>query len=50
MTFVVHGGTIMAILEHFAVPHKSYYDWHIANGHGYIAEFDGKIITVTEKI
>ncbi|WP_295072003.1 histidine phosphatase family protein [Ruminococcus sp.] len=50
LTFVVHGGTIMAILEHFAVPHKSYYDWHIANGHGYITEFDGNNITVTEKI
>ncbi|MCR5600917.1 MAG: histidine phosphatase family protein [Ruminococcus sp.] len=49
-TFVVHGGTIMAVLEHFAVPHKSYYDWHIANGHGYITEFDGEKITVTEKI
>ncbi|MDD7515688.1 histidine phosphatase family protein [Ruminococcus flavefaciens] len=48
--FVVHGGTIMAILEHFAVPHKGYYDWHISNGHGYITEFDGKNITVTEKI
>ena len=50
ITFVIHGGTIMAILEQFAVPHKSYYDWHIGNGHGYITEFDGNNITVTEKI
>ena len=50
VTFVVHGGTIMAVLEHFAVPHRSYYEWQINNGHGYISEFDGKKITVTEKI
>ena len=50
VTFVVHGGTIMAVLEHFAVPHRSYYEWQIDNGHGYITEFDGKKITVTEKI
>ena len=49
-TFVVHGGTIMAIMEHFAVPEKSYYDWHTANGHGYITEFDGNKIRVTDKI
>lgn len=50
LTFVVHGGTIMSIMEHFAVPKKSYYDWHTANGHGFVTEFDGKNITVTEKI
>ena len=50
VTFMVHGGTIMAVLEHFAQPHRSYYDWHIANGHGYITEFDGEKITVKEKI
>lgn len=50
VTFVVHGGTIMAVLEYFAVPHQSYYDWHTDNGHGYITDFDGKKITVTEKI
>lgn len=48
--FVVHGGTIMAIMERFAVPEKGYYDWHIANGHGYITEFDGNKIKVTGKI
>lgn len=50
ITFVVHGGTIMAIMEHFALPHKGYYDWHTPNGHGYAAEFDGKNLKVTEKI
>lgn len=48
--FVVHGGTIMAILEHFAEPHRGYYDWHTANGHGFSVTFDGEKITVLEKI
>lgn len=49
-TFVVHGGTIMAVMERFALPHMSYFDWQTDNGHGYITEFDGKNIIVTEKI
>lgn len=35
---VVHGGTIMAILERFAVPRKDFYDWQIKNGEAYTAE------------
>lgn len=38
ISFVVHGGTIMSILEKFAVPHKEYYSWQIGNGEGYVAE------------
>ena len=49
-TFVVHGGTIMAILDRLAEPHRSYFEWQTDNGHGYTAEFDGEYITVTEKI
>ena len=30
--FVVHGGTIMAILEAFALPPRAFYDSHIGNG------------------
>lgn len=30
--FVVHGGTIMAILEAYGEPERSYFDWQIANG------------------
>lgn len=48
--FVVHGGTIMAVMERFAVPRRSYFDWHVRNGHGYITEFDGETITITEII
>lgn len=32
---VVHGGSIMSILEAFAEPHRDYYDWKVGNGQGY---------------
>lgn len=30
--FVVHGGTIMSILEAYGVPARGYFDWQIRNG------------------
>ncbi len=35
---VVHGGTIMAVLDRFSEPHRDYYDWQIRNGEGFQAE------------
>lgn len=35
---VVHGGTIMAIMEKFAVPHKNYFEWQTGNLEGYEGE------------
>lgn len=32
IAFVVHGGTIMAILERFYYKKSSFYDWQIKNG------------------
>lgn len=32
---VVHGGTIMNILESFAITEKPFYQWHVDNGSGY---------------
>ncbi|MBO5055360.1 MAG: histidine phosphatase family protein [Lachnospiraceae bacterium] len=32
IVLVVHGGTIMAILDKYARPHKSYYEWQSENG------------------
>lgn len=43
--FVVHGGTIMAILEAFGEPKRPYFDWQIKNGawlEGVVTK-DGKI-------
>lgn len=33
--FVVHGGTIMAILEAFGYPRRDYFDYQVDNGKGY---------------
>ncbi|MBP1561514.1 MAG: histidine phosphatase family protein [Oscillospiraceae bacterium] len=50
ISFVVHGGTIMSVLEKYAVPKRDYYDFMIENGHGYITEFDGEKLVILEKI
>ena len=48
--FVVHGGTIMSILERYAVPHRDYFSWHCENGHGYVCEWNGSELYITEKL
>lgn len=35
LVFVVHGGTIMAIMEEFARPHRGYFEWQVGAGCGY---------------
>lgn len=50
LAFVVHGGTIMAVLERYALPKKNYYDFQVENGCGYAAVFDGKAIFITEEL
>jgi alpha-ribazole phosphatase len=47
---VVHGGTIMSVMEKYAVPKGNYYDFQVKNGQGYITEFDGEKIKVLENI
>ena len=37
---VVHGGTIMNIMEVYALPKKAFYEWHLGNGCGYLVELD----------
>lgn len=37
IALVVHGGTIMALLDRFSMPHRDYYDWQVKNGSGYVA-------------
>lgn len=36
--FIVHGGTIMAIMEALTRPEKSYYDFQVENGRGFILD------------
>jgi alpha-ribazole phosphatase len=40
---VVHGGTIMAILEAYAKPREDFYHWKVENGEGYLVEIDEKV-------
>ena len=47
--FLVHGGTIMSVLEAYGEPEKEYYQWYAENGHGYTAIWeDGKLTQVTQ--
>lgn len=48
IAFVVHGGTIMAILSQFAFPHRDYYDWMTDNAHGWKCTFEGHHLTEAE--
>lgn len=38
IVFVVHGGTIMAILERFARPHRDFYSYSVHNCQGYLCQ------------
>jgi alpha-ribazole phosphatase len=49
VALVVHGGTIMSILEQYADTKQDYYYWHVENGNGYITEYeemDGRLINI----
>ena len=35
LVFVIHGGTIMAVLSRFGTPTRSYYEWSVSNGRGF---------------
>lgn len=37
---VVHGGTIMSILAAYGEPKKTFYDWQVKNGMGWLAHWD----------
>lgn len=50
LSFVVHGGTIMSIMERFCVPKRGYFDFRVNNGCGYRVEFDGEKITIISEI
>ncbi len=42
IAFVVHGGTIMSILDAYSYPHKDYFHWNIENGNGYLGKCEEK--------
>jgi alpha-ribazole phosphatase len=35
---IVHGGTIMSILDRYSYPNKEFFHWQVGNGQGFIAE------------
>lgn len=42
VAFVIHGGTIMTLMDQFSCEHKDFYDWQVKNGMGYEVEVDSK--------
>ena len=50
VSFVVHSGNIMAILERFAVPQRDYFSYAADNGCGYSCTYENGIITILDKI
>lgn len=52
IALIVHGGTIMAILEKYGVPKKGFYDWQLKNGEGYVCELavDKRSLNILEKL
>lgn len=50
ISFVVHGGTIMSVLEKYVVPKKNYFDFQVKNGNGFITEYDNGKIKILENI
>ncbi len=42
IAIIAHGGTIMSIMEAFAIPEKQFYDWQPPNNSGFIVETDIK--------
>ena len=39
VAMVVHGGTIMSILDAYGFPKQDYFSWHVNNGEGYRIRF-----------
>ena len=46
---VAHGGTLMAIMEKFAVPEGGYFDFQAGNGEGFVMEEDGRYARIAIK-
>lgn len=50
IVFVVHGGTIMAVLEKYSVPKRDFYDYQVKNGCGFVTEFDDNKIIIENEL
>lgn len=50
IVFVIHGGSIMAIMERFDEEGKGYYDYHVENAAGYLCQVKNMRICCKRKI
>ncbi|MGN0666847.1 MAG: histidine phosphatase family protein [Huintestinicola sp.] len=48
--FVVHGGTIMSVMERFSASGGGYYDFMVPNGGGYYCSWDGGKINIISEL
>lgn len=48
IAFIVHGGTIMSILEKYSIPKGDFYDFKIDNCSGYITKYSNKHINIVK--
>jgi len=46
IAIIAHGGTFMAILARYGVPHRAYFDWHIPNGGLLACDWDGSAMRI----
>lgn len=49
-SLIVHGGTIMSILEAFAEPKADFYHWQVKNGQGFLVLLDEQAYRQNRKI
>ncbi len=40
LVIVAHGGTLMAVMDRYAMPKRAYWDWHVPTLHGWRASLD----------
>lgn len=43
LCIVAHGGTQMAIMERYVLPHRDYFDWYAPNSGGYLLRTDAAL-------
>ncbi|MFR7396802.1 MAG: hypothetical protein ACLUTA_17505 [Blautia wexlerae] len=47
---VIHGGTIMNLMEEYADIQKPFYEWHVKNGGGYEVVLDEESGRMDERV
>ena len=47
---VVHGGSIMNIMEAYGHPERDFYSWHVKNAHGYLVQVDASLWMKNRKL